>query len=93
MAEKEKSVKKAKCEECGSKSKDEIIGVPSFNFANPVGTDRWNSSSQGHDYRFKHNLPNVKKQRETAKEKSHMGQDPYPTIDDVSTGKYFGEVK
>jgi len=82
-----------KCPECGSKRKVKLVNACSYNFTNPVGTDRWNSDSHGHDYRFKHNLPNVKAQRENASKKSHMGDQPYTAIDDVNSGKYFGEVK
>ena len=93
MSEKENYIKKAKCEKCGSKSKQEHIKGANFNFSNPVGTDRWNSSNTGHDYRFKYNMPNVKKQREAAEIVSHMGTEPYNKIDDISSGKHFGEVK
>ena len=81
------------CPECKSTRKIRVFGATAFAFANPVGTDRWNSQSQGHDYRFKHNIPNVKAQRENAMNKSHMGSDPYPVVDDVNSGKYFGDVK
>jgi len=56
MSKKEESVGSAVCPSCGSSEKEEIVGCPSVNFTNPVGTDRWNSESRGHDYRFKHNM-------------------------------------
>lgn len=65
------------CPQCGSKQKVRIMGVPSFNFSNPVGTKRWNSDSYGHDYRYKHNIPSVKAERESAEKHSHMGPNPY----------------
>ena len=68
---------KIKCPECGSASKTNLISSCNFAFANPVGTDKWNSDSTGHDYRFKHNIPNVKAEREAAQAASHMGTDPY----------------
>jgi len=77
------------CPGCKSKKKEILISIPNFSFANPVGTSLWNSDSKGHDYRFKHNLPNVQKQREIAKKKSHMGEEPYYGMDDVSSGKHF----
>ena len=77
MSEKEASVKKAKCGKCGSKSKQEVIHGANFNFTNPVGTDRWNSDSGGHGYRFNHNLPKVIEERKNAEIASHMGADPY----------------
>lgn len=65
------------CPHCGSKNKDRIQSCVSFNFSNPVGTDRWNNNTTGHDYRFKHNIPKVKKEREVAESLSHMGANPY----------------
>lgn len=93
MQEYEAVCKKAKCEECGSKSKERIFTACNFNFSNPVGTDRWNSDSKGHDYRFKHNAPNLRAQRSAAETASHMGTQPYNAIDDISSGKNFGKVK
>lgn len=84
---------KVKCPNCKSKRKIQMPTCCNFNFSNPVGTDRWNSESSGHDYRYKHNQPNVAKQRATAEQKSHMGSAPYSAIDDISSGKNFGEVK
>lgn len=84
---------KIKCPECSSKSKEQLICGGNFSFSNPVGTDRWNSESSGHDYRFKHKAPDVRKQREDAEKASHMGTNPYNDIDDISSGNYFGEVK
>jgi hypothetical protein len=51
------------------------------------------SDSTGHDYRFKHNLPSVIKQRRDAELASKMGASPYRKIDDISSGKHFGDVK
>ena len=65
------------CPECGSRSKVKKPVVCGFQFSNPIGTDRWNSQSKGHDYRFKHNAPNVKAERAAAEANSHMGNDPY----------------
>jgi len=68
---------KVKCPDCGSKSKTKLATSCAFNFSDPVGTDRWNSDSGGHEYRFKHNLPKVLKERMVAEQLSHMGADPY----------------
>jgi len=84
---------KIKCPECGSLRKKLLVTCPAFNFTNPIGTDRWNSDSTGHDYRFKHKQPQVAVERAEAERKSHMGANPYNPIDDVSSGKHFGEVK
>jgi putative FmdB family regulatory protein len=78
------------CPKCGSGKKVKLMSLGSYRFVNPIGTDKWNNS---HDYRFKHNLPNVQKERQEAMEKSHMGTKPYRDIDDISSGKNFGEVK
>lgn len=63
-----------KCPHCGSKRKEKMLSCANFTFAQPVGTDRWNNS---HDYRFKHNIPKVQKEREMAQAMSHMGANPY----------------
>lgn len=65
------------CPKCGSKNKNKLASCANFNFSNPVGTDRWNNGSTGHDYRFKHNIPKVKAEREMAEALSHMGKTPY----------------
>lgn len=52
----------------------------SFNFANPVGTDRHTNS---HDYRFKHNLPKVRAERQAAEAVAGFEQ-PYETINDLN---------
>lgn len=96
IADKDESVKKAVCTSCGSKKKSEIFGCPSVKFGNPVGTDRWNSESKGHDYRFKYNMDKSggpRDQRAAAAAASKVGATPYRKIDDVSSGKHFGEVK
>ena len=73
--------KDVKCPHCNSKSKTKLMSACNHAFTNPVGTDRWNSDSSGHDYRFKHNIPNVQKEREMAQALSHMGTDPYGQAD------------
>lgn len=85
--------KNVKCPECKSSKKQQIIKGCSFNFTNPIGTDRWTSEEGGHQYRYDYNKPFVRKQREQAEKNSHMGSTPYENIDDVSSGKYFGEVR
>lgn len=66
-----------KCPHCNSKRKTKLMSAVNFAFSNPVGTDRWNSSTTGHDYRFKHNIPKVQAERKMAEAMSHMGSDPY----------------
>ena len=68
---------KVSCPQCHSKKKEKLMSVPQHAFSNPVGTDKWTSDSTGHDYRFKYNVPNVKKERAMAEQLSHMGTDPY----------------
>lgn len=65
------------CPKCQSKEKTKLMSQTNFKFANPEGTDRWNNSSTGHDYRFKHNVPKVQAERQRAEALSHMGSDPY----------------
>jgi len=85
--------KSVKCPNCKSKSKNKLVSSGNFNFSNPVGTDRWTSTGQGHDYRFRYVQPKLKENREMAEKLSHVGKTPYRNIDDISHGKYFGEVK
>ena len=96
IAEKENNVKMSMCPKCNSKEINEVFGCPSICFTNPVGTDRWHSDLKGHDYRHKYNMDRkggIRDQRKNAEEKSHIGKNPYNKIDDVSSGKHFGEVK
>ena len=73
--------KDVECPECESKKKLKLVSACRHAFTNPVGTDKWNSGSTGHDYRFKYNLPNVINERKNAEINSHMGQDPYGNAD------------
>lgn len=96
MSRKDESVSEAACPSCGGKKKTEIMGCPSVAFSNPVGTDRWQSDSKGHDYRFKYNMDKpggTRDQRKAAERASKVGKEPYRRIDDISSGKHFGEVK
>lgn len=86
---------KVVCPHCGSKKKTKLVSNCNFTFANPVGTDRWNSDSSGHDYRFKYNQPRVRAEREAAEKASHMGI-PYDASlgeKDLANDKNWGEVK
>lgn len=74
------------CPECGSKRKTKLISLCNFNFADPVGTDRYNNS---HDYRFHHKLPSVLAERQAAEEAA-AGQAPYQNIDDLNTDAAWG---
>jgi putative FmdB family regulatory protein len=82
-----------KCPECNSKKKTKLMSSCNYAFSNPVGTDRWNSESSGHDYRFHHNLPKVIEERRRAEEKSLMGSNPYNEINDLNKDSSWGEVK
>ena len=81
--------KTVKCPHCISKKKKQLVHDFSFNFANPVGTDKWRS----HDYRFYSNLPKVKNERARAARASKSGANPYNKIDDLNNGDNFGAVK
>jgi putative FmdB family regulatory protein len=73
------------CPKCGSHEKTKIMSMFAFNFTNPVGTDRWNSDSQGHGYRYKTKAPQVAAERALAEATSHMGSTPYSNINDMNT--------
>lgn len=85
------------CPKCNSKEKRKLVSSCCFTFSNPVGTDRWNNGSTGHDYRFKHNIPKVKAERAMAEAMSHMGSDPYgSTIEkdlNLDTGIHSPETR
>lgn len=72
-----KVMRKIKCPECKSSSKEKLLSLANFKFAEPEGTDRFNNS---HDYRFWHNYDKkdgLRDQRAQAEAVSHMGSDPY----------------
>lgn len=74
------------CPECGSKRKTKMMSACSFNFANPVGTDRHTNS---HDYRFHHNLPKVLAERQAAEEAA-ASQQAYENINDLNVDSAWG---
>ena len=77
------------CPKCGSKAKEKRTTTCSFTFAQPEGTDRWNSDFSGHDYRYKTKQKDVRDQREMAEKKSHMGgtDEIYKQFDDLNKDK------
>jgi phage FluMu protein Com len=83
---------KVKCPKCKSKSKIVLMSGFTFNFTSNAseGTKWYNAS---HDRRYFHKLEKDRKNREEAEKKSHMGSDPYPHLDDISSGNFFGKVQ
>ncbi len=81
---------KVTCPECKSKSKRKLMSACNYAFGDPVGTDKWTNGGTGHDYRFKHNLPKVLKQRKQAEMASHVGANPYGS-DTVAKDMALGE--
>lgn len=78
---------KVLCPECGSGHKTKLFPTSfSFQFAQPVGTDRWNNS---HDYRYKYEQPKVRSQREVAEKASNVGASPYSNINDLETDSNY----
>ncbi len=72
---------------CGSKKKDKLVTGFSFNFSNPVGTDRYEND---HDYRFHHKQKDVRAERAAAEAASHVGPTPYGKVaDDLSNSSNF----
>jgi len=84
--------KDVSCPKCKSKSKKKLMSSCKCQFANPEGTDRWNSESSGHDYRFNHNLPKVLAERQKAEE-AGKNPNPYNKINDFENDSSWGEVK
>jgi putative FmdB family regulatory protein len=85
--------KGVKCPKCKSAAKTRLMSAPRFAFSNPVGTDRWNSDQNGHQYRWQYAQKSVAETRKFAEQNSHVGPKPYNEIDDISSGEHFGEVK
>lgn len=80
------------CPHCQSGHKTKLISAVKHNFVNPEGTDKMNT----HEFRARHAIDKpggAKDQRAMAEQASHMGSNPYKNIDDISSGKYFGDVK
>ena len=82
------------CPKCKSISKHKLNSCPAEAiFTNPEGTKKWISGSGGHDYRFKSKQPKIAAERALVEQVSHVGPMPYNAIDDISSGKHFGDVK
>ena len=77
------------CPKCGSSEKIKEHSLFGFVFTNPVGTSKMDKF----DYRAGYNMEKAKGERRAAEEHSHMGANPYNNIDDISHGKFFGEVQ
>lgn len=77
------------CPHCKSKRKERLVTVATFNFTNPVGTDRWTSDAMGHDYRYNYVLPRIKKEREMA-DKANAGVNPYKELPNPTGEGTFG---
>jgi putative FmdB family regulatory protein len=80
-----------KCPDCGHGKKTKLITACYFKFAQPEGTDRWNSDSTGHDYRYKSKQKQISDERAAAEAASHMGSgdEIYRPIDDLNKGDPF----
>ena len=77
------------CPSCKSKKKKKLLNDANIKFADPRGTSKFDNFN----YRAGYNLDQAKDLRRNAQEKSHMGTEPYNSIDDISSGNSFGEVK
>ena len=79
-----------KCPKCGSFDKKKVPSIPAAAvFRQKQGT----SKMDNFEYRAGVNMERAQAERRTAEEVSHMGDSPYGNIDDVSGGKFFGEVE
>ena len=66
------------CPKCGSKKKTRLFGAPVLQFYQSRGDKNVGiRDSQGHDYRYKHKIPETRAERERAQKHSHMGPNPY----------------
>ena len=83
---------KIKCPGCKSKSKSLLISGFTFKFSGKAAKDtKWYNAS--HDRRYWMKREEDRKNREDAENRSHMGSNPYPELDDISGGQHFGEVQ
>lgn len=76
---------KVACPVCKSKSKLKLVGMPGIG-----GPTRSKMNKFG--YRAEANLEKAKDCRRAAEAASHMGTNVYNPIDDLSSGRYEGEV-
>ncbi len=77
------------CPKCKSKSKKKLITSAHIKFAQPKDTSKFDNFN----YRAGYNLEQATDLRRKAEAASHMGTAPYNPIDDISSGKHFGEVQ
>ena len=77
------------CPQCNSNKKEKLISVSNFQFSNPTNTSKFDSFS----YRAGFNMDKAKAERRHAEEFSHVGDAPYRSIDDITSGENFGEIK
>lgn len=73
-------ISKTKCPKCKSKRVQKQVSCPTVKFSNPKESSKWDSF----DYRAGYLLDKAKAERRTAEEQSHMGQQPYSDINDIS---------
>jgi putative FmdB family regulatory protein len=81
--------KGVKCPACGSKNKIQKMTCAGIKFTNPRDTSKFDNFG----YRAGYNLEQAQELRRNAEAASHVGARPYSGIDDVSSGKNFGEVE
>ena len=62
---------------------------PEIMFDHPENSSKYDNW----EYRHGHLMAKAQNERRQAEARSHMGTNPYNDIDDISSGKYFGEVK
>ena len=66
------------CPKCNSVEKHKLNSAP----AQPV-------NKESHDYKFKEMQPKLRDQRAAIEATSHVGPQPYTSIDDISSGNNF----
>lgn len=78
-----------RCPDCKNTEAEQLITMPrAVVFNNPRGT----SKEDNFDYVARWNMDDAKDLRRRAEEAS-KGDNPYNSVDDISSGEYFGEVK
>lgn len=81
--------KDVECPHCKSKKKEKLVSTAIVTFANPVGTSKF----ENFEYRAGYNMEKAKNERRAAEQARKEEIPAYHSIDDISSGKNFGNTK
>jgi putative FmdB family regulatory protein len=78
-----------RCPDCGAATETVVSSPRAVIFTNPKGT----SKEEDFDYVARWNLENAKEIRRRAEAAAGGAKSPYNSIDDISSGEFFGGVQ